>query len=276
MTICAALICKQGAEYVIVGVADRMYTRNMGNYQIEYECYQSKAHFFRKNIMALAAGDGDFAHEICCLTQHEGAAGGLAKVSEIAELCAEKHAQLRSRRTGSFFLGPLGLTHETFVSKQRKLDPALVADTAHKLQHEDWHLRVETLVFGIDSTGPHIYHVYDPGLWLYRTKLGYLAIGMGALLFETTLTSIGHFSGMPLMHGLMLMMSAKRQAERAPGVGKATDIFIIREQGWSALTPEQVHLLGEHHSYLSDETDNVRNQVMASLIAKLPPEKLGF
>ena len=68
MTICAAAICKVGDESVIIGIADRMYTRGRDPNQTEYESAHSKTYIFRDNVIGLTAGDGDFALEISRLT----------------------------------------------------------------------------------------------------------------------------------------------------------------------------------------------------------------
>jgi hypothetical protein len=144
------------------------------------------------------------------------------------------------------------------------------------MQNECWHLGTQALVFGVDSTGPHIYHVVDPGHAYYRTQQGYFATGIGDILFHNAFTSIPFASGMPVAYGLLLMMTAKRQAERAPGVGRTTDIFVARESSCRWLVPDMVNVVNGLHENFFNRSLSIWSDAVVELEQRLPPDRLGF
>ena len=190
----------------------------------------------------------------------------------MANLYAADHALVRNRRTEVCILGPLGLNREMFLSRQSELDPALVADTAAQMQDQYWHLGTQSLIFGVDATGPHIYEVIDPGLALYREKPGFLAIGYGVQHFETVFMAARYDSNWPFMRALMLAFTAKRQAQMAPGVGETTDIFIVRKSGHRILSERDVEfsVVNQHHGLLMSKTRQLQADTVSQLTAALP------
>jgi len=90
---------------------------------------------------------------------------------------------------------------------------------------------METIIAGMDETGPHIYSIDSDGVSSCNDSAGFAAIGIGARHAESQFM-FQHFA--PHWHigpALILLYTAKRRAEVAPGVGSETDMFLIAPKG---------------------------------------------
>jgi hypothetical protein len=261
MTICAAAICKRNAdESVLIGISDRMMTSGSEENQTEFESNTHKLYGFHpQNVMSMSAGVTDYAYEIACTTQRE-LGTGASSVEEVANLYASRHVALRNRRIESNLLVPMN-----------ELDSDQMSDVNRQIQEGIWNLGTEALIVGVDSEGPHIYHVHDPGFARFCDKLGFLAIGMGAQHFSTFLMSARYDSTWLLMDALLLMFSAKRQAEMAPNVGRTTEMFIAHGTGRHILRPDDLRIIGQHHDTLAHQTEDLRRDTARAMAAALPP-----
>jgi hypothetical protein len=263
MTICAAAICKNGQENVLVTISDRMIT--VGD-ETEFESGATKIFGFSPvNVICLSAGDADASLEIANATHRQVEAKGTLDVGGVADLYAENHAALRRTRLERLYLAPLGLNLGTFMARQRKMDPEQVAYLTDRMLDASGDLRAEAIIVGVDSTGPHIYQVADPGTSVCRDKSGFFAIGGGSRHFETVFMSASYDSTWQLMPTLLLMFSAKRQAEMAPGVGRATDMLSMQGNGNQVLTQEQLRIIATHHDNLIQRTIRAREEVIQAL-----------
>jgi hypothetical protein len=244
MTVAAAAICKNGNEGVLVGISDRMITSG----DTEFESNTTKIFgFANARTVCLSAGDTDAAFEVATETHRQVLASKITGVGEIADLFASNHAALRSKRLERNLLAPLGLDLDTFVSRQQEMDPSLVAELAGKMLDESGDLGVEVIIAGVDSTGPHIYHICDPGVSVCRDRAAFWAIGSGARHFETLFMSAAYDFTYPLIPCLLLACAAKKQAERAPGVGKITDMLIAGKGGVLLFAQERMQAVQRHY-----------------------------
>ena len=124
-------------------------------------------------------------------------------------------------------LAPFGLTHETFIKKQRQLAPSLVETLTAKILHFDpFPQVVELILAGFDGTGPHIYVVRGFEITCHDST-GFAAIGSGAWHAESQFMFAGHARHNPLAETMLLLYAAKKRAEVSPGVGEDTDLFQI-------------------------------------------------
>jgi hypothetical protein len=85
---------------------------------------------------------------------------------------------------------------------------------------------VETIVAGVDLTGPHIYVVTNRGITC-NDAAGFAAIGVGYWHANSQFMFAEHARSKTMAQTLLLAYAAKRRAEVAPGVGEATDMFMI-------------------------------------------------
>jgi hypothetical protein len=262
MTVCAAAICTarwaDGLDKsVLLGVSDRMITSG----DIEFEAFQTKIYPFGPPAKALCLGAGDSNSIITLVTetarriQNE----GITEIKDVARLYADSFSWLRRRRAEQIYLAPLGLDINSFLSKQKDMNPELVAVLTERLQSE--RLGVEVIVSGVDISGPHIYYIADPGMETCYDNVGFCAIGSGARQFETAFMTLGYSRFWSLSAALLLMYSAKKKAEVSPGVGRETDMFLAQEGGWGFIAEPWHQALEEYNKELDKTVAEKRDEL---------------
>jgi hypothetical protein len=93
------------------------------------------------------------------------------------------------------------------------------------MQHN---LQTEALVAGVDDVGAHLFAVTHPGVLLALETTGYGAVGSGGLHAAVRLSLGQHNKVASLTDTVYNVYEAKKAAEVAPGVGKLTDLAIIK------------------------------------------------
>jgi len=223
LTVCVAAISKG----TIFGASDRMITAG----DIQFEPQQSKLHPLTTSIIAQIAGDASIQSQIIqkvatdISRQIQAAPKTWLNVRDIAELYRHYYEEVHLLYSEHDILAPLALDRHTWISKQKEMDSELLTKIATELMN---HKLEETAVIlsGIDLTGPHIYVVRN-GVISCQDSVGFAAIGAGEWHANSQLMFAGHTKEKSVPETLLLVYSAKRRAEVAPGVGKGTDMFAI-------------------------------------------------
>jgi hypothetical protein len=117
------------------------------------------------------------------------------------------------------------LDTNTFISRQREMDPQFIRQIGSELINFS-PPAVEAIICGVDSSGPHLYSVYNSDATCQDT-VGFAAIGVGSWHADSQFMFAGHVGLRPFPETLLLVYLAKKRAEVAPGVGEATDMFSI-------------------------------------------------
>jgi len=148
------------------------------------------------------------------------------RVEEIAEFYAEEFANFRRRRAERMYLSPLGLTAESFLSAQSDMLQELAFDLTNKMLNEVMHS--EAIIAGVDETGGHIYKIHDPGLATCFDTPFFAAIGIGENHAISQFMLAKFEKRWSVEKTIYLTYSAKTLAEATAGVGKQTDMVLIR------------------------------------------------
>jgi hypothetical protein len=260
MTVCIAAIADGGKTLVLA--SDREVTNN----SVRFELQEPKVEEVAGSYF-MPAGSAAHAFE---LTQAVRAKFGKERkttkeaADELVSVYLQAHA-LRAERT---VLRPRG-----FDFASLRMVPAAMIDTeVHKLI--DMNLMafrwtdLGFLVCGVDSGGAHVFHVSyggQGGEWIqWLDRIGYGAIGSGQALALMSLGFSQQYPGRQLNETLFAVMSAKRAAERAPGVGPATDMLIVDDGGAREVSPETIDALSKlylskmaSHQVTEEELDAV-------------------
>jgi len=178
---------------------------------------------------------------------------GANTVQEAAELYAKSLISVRNQFAEQYYLSPFGLDLKSFLDRQQELDGDFVADISEKMRTVE--TGVQTLVAGVDADNtPHIYSIGGHDEFgqeqLVATCLdrrGFAAVGIGARQFETLFMSLGYDTTWKVMEAMLVMYSAKKQAETSPGVGRFTDMFIIDHDGFRLLSEDSGKVLEMYH-----------------------------
>jgi hypothetical protein len=230
VTVCVAVLCNERDAPVIFGASDRMLTAG----SIEFEPPQTKYVWLTRSIVMMIAGDVAFEAEVIREVRTEVQARVASEpanwwlVADVANLYARRFLEARRRLAEAVLLGPVGLDMDGFISRQAEMQPDFIRMLATELlnmQVPD----AECLIVGVDPTGAHIYRGVF-GRTTCEDVVGFAAIGGGAGHAESHLMLQGHIRGTPLAEGMLSAYFAKRRGEIAPGVGEATDMFMIGPQ----------------------------------------------
>jgi 20S proteasome alpha/beta subunit len=224
LTVAIAAICHLDDTPYVVGAADRMLTA--GDIAVEHP--HPKIVALTSRIVALSAGDVT-AH--LAISRAAAAEIGRRRVSDVAaaaEIVGAEYRGYRGRVAELRILAPLGLTRSSFIAHQRELATDLAAQVSRAMA--DHVADVETIVAGVDDQGGHVFHVGDPGQVTCYDGIGFAAIGNGSRHAVSFLLQVGYTPQVALSRAVVLVYTAKKRAEVAPGVGSTTDIFGIGER----------------------------------------------
>lgn len=224
VTVCVAAISRNS---VIFGASDRMITSG----DIQFEPQFTKIFILTKSIVIQIAGDASIQAEIIQRVKADVdnriqlSPQQWWSVKDVAELYQRHYQDVRLRYEEHSILSPLALDRNTWLTKQKGMNDALVKDVASYLMNCDFpHTAV--IFSGVDKTGTHIYVVRDGDIRC-QDIVGFAAIGAGEWHASSQLMFAGHDPTKDVPETLYLVFSSKKRGEVAPGVGKGTDMFAI-------------------------------------------------
>lgn len=222
MTVCIAAICEGS---IVLGASDRMITAG----DIQFEPPTQKVFGVTSSIAVMFAGDAALQSEVRQAVQGQINAHVRSfpnvwlTVRDVADMYVTQRNALKLRRAEAAVLQPLGLTAEAFRQGMHGFGPDMVKTIAgdlvqFQLPYTAW------IVSGVDETGAHIYTIHGGDLSC-QDQVGFAAIGFGARHAESQFMLAEHARHRSLAETLLLIYSAKKRAEVAPGVGFGTDMF---------------------------------------------------
>lgn len=224
VTVCVTAMCNGNT---IIGASDRMLTAG----DIQFEPQQTKIFPLTTSIAVMLAGDSSMQAEVLQCVQSDvnkridSEPQKWWNVSDIAELYSQHYNKVRFKKAERAILAPLGLDGDTFIARQREMEPSLVRQITEELINFDTPF-TSTIFAGIDSGGPHIY-VANCSNITCQDNVGFASIGVGVWHASSQLMFSGHTRLKPFPETLLTVYSAKKRAEVAPGVGEATDMFVV-------------------------------------------------
>jgi len=237
VTVCIAAICDGNT---IFGAADRMVTTE----DVEFEPPMPKIIPLTTSIRIMTAGDSALQSEILQDVSYEVFAridkdpDNWWKIKDVAELYVKFYNSAKLSRAETAILAPIGLNRETFIVHQQQMSKELVTSLAKEMLHFELSY-VSTIVTGIDMTGAHIYMVRQGEISCLDT-VGFASIGSGSRHAESQFMLARHTPSSPFADTFLLVYSAKKRAEVAPGVGEDTDVFMIGGLGYATQIKEEI------------------------------------
>lgn len=224
MTVCIAAICDNS---MLIGASDRMVTSG----DIQFEPQRTKIISLTSSIVVMTAGDvaiqTEALQEVSAVIEQRvrDEPQNWWMVRDVAFLYRDAYNRARLRRAENKVLAPLGLNSETFLLRQQQIEPGLLRQLAVDLKN--FYAPSASAIFaGVDYNGPHIYDALNSDITC-RDLIGFSAIGAGDWHANSQFMFAGHTRTKPFPETLLLTYAAKKHAEVAPGVGEATDMFLI-------------------------------------------------
>jgi len=267
MTVCVAAICENS---MIVGLADRMLSTG----DVELQPLQSKIIQLSNSMFAMYAGDVALATEL--LTNIKATVANRIskdpknwwKIVDVADLWREAYIKHKRTKAEAAILTPLGLTSDTFISRQKELSNGFISQLTAELVNfviPDVHV----IFSGIDPSGPHLYLANNADITCWD-GVGFVAIGSGSYHARSQMLFSGHTSSTTLTRGTAAIYMAKRRAEIAPGVGDHTDSALLLAIGQLSVIRDDV--MKTLQDATQDELDKISQ--MFSIVEGKLSEKL--
>jgi 20S proteasome alpha/beta subunit len=272
VTVCVAAILDRAS---VIGASDRMLTSG----DVEFEPPQKKIYVITNSIAAMIAGDSSLQLHLIQQVQTEIRKQIQEKPNEwisISHAAITYHTAYKNeqkRRAQAALLTPLGLDENGFLTRQQQMSDSLVKQLAAEIISFDMP-QIETIIAGVDASGPHIYTITNHGITC-NDAAGFAAIGVGYWHANSQFMFAEHAPSKPFPQTLLLAYAAKRRAEVAPGVGEATDMFMIGPTLGSYFDIGE-HVLGELKTiYSQTRTRAQRSQKIANERIGKYVEELG-
>ena len=252
MTVCISAICSFNGVPMIVGAADRMITHTDADgpaTDIEYEHGKPKIFSLAPACIALIADDLALGADLCHrardeilrtrerLERERDPSLGIpfTEIKLMAEVYARVLREYRDAQSEREILNTLFLTRETWISRQRQLAPAVVRAISNDLR--EFSVPVQAIIAGVDNLGAHIYAINGGGSLTCEDAIGYAAIGNGGWHADSEFMVARYSDSWSFDRAVLLVYTAKKRAERASGVGPATDTFIVMGGAYTPLNP---------------------------------------
>ena len=229
MTICIGAICNGGKHIVIA--TDRMFT-SPAPVSLEFETDEPKIEVFADGIVVLSAGNTAYVSEMLDLAKTKLKGNNRPSVDEVTTALREAFEKVRVQKAEEQIVIPMlgndfmafrnrGGTLPAYLQAQPGVYQNLVAMATQ------FNIGVELLVAGIDESGAHLAAIGNPGTSASLDKVGFGAVGSGAIHAITTLELSGQSRSRSMMETLYVVYQAKEASQVAPGVGKETDLAVI-------------------------------------------------
>jgi hypothetical protein len=214
---------------------------------LEFDHPDAKIEAISPTCVALTSGDALAAQAV--LAAGTGLPGQLQDpfIADFAEHIRQKYVESRRKMANQQILEPRGMSFDGFYREgginTLPRDLALLLDSS--IQRAE--LGVSIILAGVDSIGPHIYGVEDPGTSICFDRLSYHAIGSGDRHAILTLVAHKQHHTMGLNQTVFNAYCAKRAAEAAPGVGQETEMRVITRDGIHVIGSTELDRLSELH-----------------------------
>ncbi len=215
-----------------ITASDRMITAG----DMEYEPTQQKVAFITNRTVILIAGDYSVHSEAIKSAMEFARGRPELKPQDAAAFYGQAIQRIRRRQAEDRILAPLGLNTDSFIAQQKEMSEAFVNVVTAQLQDFQG-ADVGAIIVGMEADNAHLYSVDAIGTVRCFDDVGFAAIGIGAWHAQSRLMQIGYTNLVNVSPALASVYTAKKAAETAPGVGKATDIHLIFRGGTEPLMP---------------------------------------
>lgn len=231
-------ICEGGKKIVLL--SDRLVSRA----GLAFE-RGAKGEKIAENAMVLTAGT---VHEPELIEEARDALQAISRppILSIAEKLVEKYQDIRLARIEAEILRARGFDSiANYYGRQKALHDALVFEINSTIETYD--LGVHILLGGVDSQA-HLYYICNPGTYSSFDAIGFFCPGMGKEQAESTFVWYEFTPDLSIRETLYIAFEAKKKAETAGQVGKATDAWLIDERGIHDISQETIEELNRIYS----------------------------
>lgn len=213
MTVCVGALCEHGSAIVIA--SDRMITAGPPM-NMEFEHDRKKIEILNGQFAVMTAGNALISTDILGAVLANLTNRPTADVTQVGELLKDGYASVRHKAIEENVLRSINYNFQTFQTEGQKQMPIQIFGQV-MANIQNYNIGAEFIVVGMVGKAGRIGFVHHPGAIVWYDRIGFHAIGSGAI--HATMSLIGHSFASPLEEGLFRVYSAKKNAEVAPGVG---------------------------------------------------------
>lgn len=245
MTVCVGALCDKGKAAVVA--ADEMVTFGAPmNLQTEPPGLKKIAEITAA-VALLYSGTVPDGEEILAGVKPVSGAAGAPTVKSIADRVRDCYATLKRKRQEETILRPmLGVDFAQWQELLAKSAASqVIAQVTGMLNAHN--LNTDMLVAGSDDSGHHLFVITHPGVCLHMNTVGYAAIGSGASHAGISMALNKHTASDSVARTVYRVYEAKTAAEVSPGVGKLTDMAIMRDGKIAFVTQQTLRALAKVH-----------------------------
>jgi len=242
-----------GKEHVMVA-SDRMVTLNFPS--TEFEQNASKTVSVTVNCVAATAGSAlaftPILEQAQSTLQQDKSPPNIQRIAEVIRQC---YIVARNAKLEQDILAKIGLNMQTFYQANRTFAPEIVANVVQAMNQ--YNLNLSIIVAGVDTSGPHIYRIDDPGRIESFDSIGHCSVGSGELHAISTFIANDYDLNLDLDHVIAMVYDAKKRSEKAQGVGEETDLYVICNDRTVKLNDATIQKLNEIHNKKTEQEKKV-------------------
>ncbi len=231
MTICIAAIAKEDEKEYIIFSTDHMVTTNMGQYEHSIHKYSK----LNKNTIAMLAGQVLLFEDL--IRVNDDCIDYVQMKVEIFKNFKKKRKEIIENEIFNVF----GIDDDFFINSLRKEIPNPYINSILESVAE-FKLKTSILLIGFLDSKAQITNIEESGIIDFRS-MNFHAIGSGAIQAVNTLLFQKHSKTNPLLTTIYNVFKAKKNAEVSEGVGKETELLILKEDGIHQLSSDDLSIL---------------------------------
>ena len=225
MTVCVAALCC--SETMAVVASDRIITAGPPM-NLEFEHDIKKIDVLRDRFLFMTAGEALVGTGLLGRVDAELVQQTHADVSDVGEAVVRAYTSIRSNAIEEHVFRPFNYSCASFIAEgQKQLPPQVYMQIFQALQQ--FNLGMEMIFVGMADGRARIGFIFHPGILRWYDRLGFHAIGSGAI--HAAMSLVGHSATSSLEETAFRVYAAKRRAEVAPGVGRETDMMVVSNDG---------------------------------------------
>ena len=258
MTVCIAAI--YGKNKGVVAVSDKMFTTAPGIPTVHEVNENNKITKLSKSAIIMMAGDVTNATAI--IAELKASVTAKNTLQEIADKAGELYRIQVATALDLQVFSRWGLTRNEFIEKQQSLDKDLIAKLNQVVFEAN--LGVELIVAGVDSTGPSLFVINNPGNVSNLNATGVALVGSGSKHAHLSIVDSQFNKGDTCGEVLFESFKAKKRAEYDPNVGKYTSVCVINSSV-KEFTDEEVKSVYDIYEQAETGTQKLVNNVTMKL-----------
>ena len=234
MTICIAAISKEKNKEFIVFATDHMVSTMTGAFEHSIKKYRE----LNNCTVAMLSGQVLLFEDLIKLDGNE------SNFNEIKNKIYENFKRKRNEIIKSEIFNIYGIDEQYFKDVLSKPVPNPIIQKV-LTQVSEFNLKTNILLIGFDGNEARIADISDFHM-IDFTSLNFHSIGSGTIQSDNTLLFQKHGKHESLINTIYNVYKAKRNAEVMNGVGKETELLILRKDiGCRYVNPDQLKILSE-------------------------------